>query len=61
MNLATFNQAGEIMRYQVKYLKDAKSWAVIDTKTGDKVLSLNDKKEAATASAWFDEMHAKAA
>ena len=61
MSLAIFNDAGEIMRYQVNYLKDAKSWAVIDTRTGEKLLSLNDKKEAATASAWFEEMHAEAA
>ena len=39
------------MRYQVKYLKDVKSWAVIDTRSGDNVLALNDRKEAATASA----------
>jgi hypothetical protein len=61
MSLAIFNDAGEIMRYQANYLKDVKSWAVIDTRTGEKLLSLNDKKEAATASAWFEEMHSEAA
>jgi hypothetical protein len=37
------------MRYQVNCLKDAKSWAAIDDRTGYQVFSLINKKEASTA------------
>ena len=49
------------MRHQINYIKDVKSWTVIDPKPGDKVLNHINKKEAETALGWCEEMHAKAA
>jgi hypothetical protein len=40
------DHVGKIMRYQVNCLKDAKSWAAIDDRTGYQVFSLINKKEA---------------
>ena len=61
LSLVILDYVKEIMRHQINYIKDGKSWAVIDPRPGDKALSLIYKKEAETASDRCEEMHAKAA
>jgi hypothetical protein len=46
VGLAFLDHVGEIMRHQVNCLKGAKSWAVIDARTGYQVFSFINKKEA---------------
>ena len=41
------------MRHQINYVKNVKSWAVIDPRLGDKVHSLTNTKEAETALDWY--------
>ncbi|MBT4933756.1 MAG: hypothetical protein HOL66_13555 [Rhodospirillaceae bacterium] len=43
------------MRYQVKYVEKIKSWAVVDSKVGDRVLALHDQKKSADDAAWYEE------
>jgi len=43
------------MRYQVRYVEHIKSWAVVDTKAGDRVLALHDQKQGADGAAWHEE------
>ncbi len=43
------------MRYQVRYVEKIKSWAVVDTKVGNKVIELHDKKNGADDAAWYEE------
>ncbi len=43
------------MRYQVRYVREIKSWAVVDTKVGDKVIQLHDRKNSADDAAWYEE------
>lgn len=43
------------MRYQVRYVEEIRSWVVIDSKVGDKVLALHDKKQSAMDAALAEE------
>ena len=43
------------MRYQVRYVREIKSWAVVDTKAADRVIELHDQKNGADDAAWFEE------
>jgi len=43
------------MRYQVRYVRDIKSWVVVDTKLGGKVIQLHDEKNGADDAAWLEE------
>lgn len=43
------------MRYQVRYVEQIRSWVVIDSKVGDKVLALHDRKQSAMDAAWAEE------
>lgn len=43
------------MRYQVRYVEKIKSWAVVDTKVGNKVIALHDQKNGADDAAWYEE------
>ncbi len=43
------------MRYQVRYVGKIKSWAVIDTRVGGRVVALHDDKGSADAAAWCEE------
>ena len=43
------------MRYQVRYVDQIRSWVVVDSKVGDKVLALHDKEQSAKDAAWAEE------
>lgn len=43
------------MRYQVRYVGDIKSWAVVDTRAADRVIELHDQKNGADCAAWQEE------
>lgn len=49
------DKRGTAMRYQVRYVKEIKSWAVVDTKVGDRVIELHDEKQGAHDAAWYEE------
>ena len=43
------------MRYQVRYVEQIRSWVVIDSKIGGKVLALHDKQKSAMEAAHAEE------
>ena len=43
------------MRYQVRYVEKIKSWAVVDSKVGGRVIELHDQKNGADEAAWYEE------
>ncbi|MHA1598877.1 MAG: hypothetical protein ACTSV1_09160 [Alphaproteobacteria bacterium] len=43
------------MRYQVRYVEQIRSWVVVDSKIGDKVLALHDKQKSALDAAHAEE------